>query len=132
MYWQMTSFVIVMTTKYNSWTKFAIAGALATYMRFIPYIKKNYDYGLVIFLLTFNLIAVSSYRAENVLKIAHDRVYTIAIGCAVCLLMSLLVFPNWSGEDLHNSTVYKLEGLAKSIEGIQTHNINQGSIIFRK
>ncbi|KAL5168297.1 Aluminum-activated malate transporter 12 [Glycine soja] len=90
--------------------------ALATYMRFIPYIKKNYDYGLVIFLLTFNLIAVSSYRAENVLKIAHDRVYTIAIGCAVCLLMSLLVFPNWSGEDLHNSTVYKLEGLAKSIE----------------
>ncbi|KAG4973103.1 hypothetical protein AAZX31_11G041600 [Glycine max] len=91
-------------------------GALATYMRFIPYIKKNYDYGLVIFLLTFNLIAVSSYRAENVLKIAHDRVYTIAIGCAVCLLMSLLVFPNWSGEDLHNSTVYKLEGLAKSIE----------------
>ncbi|RDX82538.1 Aluminum-activated malate transporter 12, partial [Mucuna pruriens] len=91
-------------------------GALATYMRFIPYIKKNYDYGLVIFLLTFNLITVSSYRIENVLKIAHDRVYTIAIGCAVCLLMSLLVFPNWSGEDLHNSTVYKLEGLAKSIE----------------
>ncbi|KAK7406375.1 hypothetical protein VNO78_07999 [Psophocarpus tetragonolobus] len=91
-------------------------GALATYLRFIPYIKKNYDYGLVIFLLTFNLITVSSYRLENVLKIAHDRVYTIAIGCAVCLLMSLLVFPNWSGEDLHNSTVYKLEGLAKSIE----------------
>ncbi|XP_020217767.1 aluminum-activated malate transporter 12 [Cajanus cajan] len=91
-------------------------GALATYMRFIPYIKKNYDYGLVIFLLTFNLIAVSSYRVDNVLKIAHDRVYTIAIGCAVCLLMSLLVFPNWSGEDLHNSTVYKLDGLAKSIE----------------
>ncbi|WVZ11281.1 hypothetical protein V8G54_015811 [Vigna mungo] len=86
------------------------------FYRFIPYIKKNYDYGIVIFLLTFNLIAVSSYRVDNVLKIAHERVYTIAIGCAVCLLMSLLVFPNWSGEDLHNSTVYKLEGLAKSIE----------------
>lgn len=100
-----------------------IAGALATYIRFIPYIKKNYDYGIVIFLLTFNLIAVSSYRVDNVLKIAHERVYTIAIGCAVCLLMSLLVFPNWSGEDLHNSTVYKLEGLAKSIEGTQTSNI---------
>ena len=94
-------------------------GTAATYMRFFPYIKKNYDYGVVIFLLTFNLITVSSYRVENVLMIAHDRFYTIAIGCAICLFTSLLVFPMWSGEDLHNSTVGKLEGLAKSIEGIQ-------------
>ncbi|XP_061366970.1 aluminum-activated malate transporter 12-like [Gastrolobium bilobum] len=93
-----------------------IIGAAATYMRFFPYIKKNYDYGVVIFLLTFNLITVSSYRVENVLKIAHDRFYTIAIGCVVCLLMSILIFPNWSGEDLHDSTAFKLEGLAKSIE----------------
>ncbi|XP_021290721.1 aluminum-activated malate transporter 12-like [Herrania umbratica] len=93
-----------------------LIGTAATYMRFFPYIKKNYDYGVVIFLLTFNLITVSSYRVENVLKIAHDRFYTIVIGCAICLFMSLLVFPIWSGEDLHNSTVAKLEGLAKSIE----------------
>ncbi|KAL2489769.1 Aluminum-activated malate transporter 12 [Forsythia ovata] len=93
-----------------------IIGTAATYIRFFPYIKKNYDYGVVIFLLTFNLITVSSYRVHNVLKIAHDRFYTIAIGCGICLLMSLIVFPNWSGEDLHNSTVSKLEGLAKSIE----------------
>ncbi|KAI5641815.1 hypothetical protein M9H77_00353 [Catharanthus roseus] len=91
-------------------------GTVATYIRFFPYIKKNYDYGVVIFLLTFNLITVSSYRVHNVLKIAHERFYTIAIGCGICLLMSLLVFPNWSGEDLHNSIVSKLEGLAISIE----------------
>lgn len=47
---------------------------------------------------------------------ANDRFYTIAIGCGICLLMSLLVFPNWSSEDLHNSIVNKLEGLAKSFE----------------
>ncbi|XP_030948523.1 aluminum-activated malate transporter 12-like isoform X3 [Quercus lobata] len=93
-----------------------LIGSAATYLRFFPYIKKNYDYGVVIFLLTFNLITVSSYRVDNVLKIAHDRFFTIAIGCGVCLLMSLLIFPNWSGEELHNSTVLKLEGLAKSIE----------------
>ncbi|XP_010275268.1 PREDICTED: aluminum-activated malate transporter 12-like [Nelumbo nucifera] len=93
-----------------------LIGASATYMRFFPYIKKNYDYGIVIFLLTFNLITVSSYRVHNVLKIAHERFYTIAIGCGICLLMSLLVFPNWSGEDLHNSIIFKLEGLAGSIE----------------
>jgi uncharacterized membrane protein YgaE (UPF0421/DUF939 family) len=99
---------------------FNFPGAAATYMRFVPYIKKNYDYGVVIFLLTFNLITVSSYRVDNVLKIAHERFYTIAIGCGVCLLMSLLIFPNWSGEDLHHSTVSKLEGLARSIQGIYT------------
>ncbi|KAK9667874.1 hypothetical protein RND81_13G017500 [Saponaria officinalis] len=91
-------------------------GTLATYVRFIPYIKKNYDYGVVIFLLTFILIDVSSYRVEDVLKIAQQRVFTIAIGVGVCLVMSLLICPHWSGEDLHDSTVSKLEGLARSIE----------------
>lgn len=97
-------------------------------MRFFPYVKKNYDYGVVIFLLTFNLITVSSYRVSNVLKIAHQRLYTIAIGCGICLLMSLFAFPIWSGEDLHISTVLKLEGLAKSIEGMQT--ILEGTKIY--
>ncbi|OAY77126.1 Aluminum-activated malate transporter 12 [Ananas comosus] len=89
---------------------------VATYLRFFPYIKKNYEYGVVIFLLTFNLITVSSFREENVLPLARDRLYTIAIGCGICLFMGLVILPNWSGEDLHNSTVYKLEGLAKSVE----------------
>lgn len=71
----------------------------------------------MIFLLTFNLITVSSYRVDNVWEIAKDRIATIAIGGGLCLVMSLLVFPNWSGEDLHNSTISKLEGLANSIEG---------------
>ncbi|CAH8276228.1 unnamed protein product [Arabidopsis lyrata] len=93
-----------------------VIGAAATYIRFIPYIKKNYDYGVVIFLLTFNLITVSSYRVDSVINIAHDRFYTIAIGCGICLFMSLLVFPIWSGEDLHKTTVGKLQGLSRSIE----------------
>ncbi|XP_077235271.1 aluminum-activated malate transporter 12-like [Tasmannia lanceolata] len=93
-----------------------LVGAIATYLRFFPNLKKNYDYGIVIFLLTFNLITVSSFRVHNVLKIAHERLYTIAIGCGICLFMTLLVFPNWSGEDLHNSMVFKLEALASSVE----------------
>ncbi|WJX15383.1 hypothetical protein P8452_05531 [Trifolium repens] len=93
-----------------------LLGAVATYVRFIPYIKKNYDYGVMIFLLTFNLIIVSSYRVDNVLSMAKDRISTICIGVGLCLVMSLFVFPNWSGEDLHKSTISKLEGLANSIE----------------
>lgn len=71
----------------------------------------------MIFLLTFNLITVSSYRVDSVITIAHDRFYTIVIGCGICLFMSLLVFPIWSGEDLHKTTVGKLQGLSRSIEG---------------
>uniref|UniRef100_K7MLU1 Aluminum-activated malate transporter family protein n=3 Tax=Glycine subgen. Soja TaxID=1462606 RepID=K7MLU1_SOYBN len=93
-----------------------IIGASSSYMRFFPCIKKNYDYGVNIFLLTYNLVAVSGYRIDNVFKMAHERFSNIAIGVAICLLMSLLVFPNWSGEALHNSTASKLEGLAKSLE----------------
>ncbi|KAK2405568.1 aluminum-activated malate transporter [Trifolium repens] len=93
-----------------------ILGAAATYIRFIPYIKKNYDYGVMIFLLTFNLIMVSSYRVDNVWSMGKDRISTICIGVGLCLVMSLFVYPNWSGEDLHKSTISKLEGLANSIE----------------
>ncbi|KAI3812733.1 hypothetical protein L1987_17445 [Smallanthus sonchifolius] len=93
-----------------------LIGASTTFLRFFPKIKKNYDYGVLIFLLTFNLITVSSYRVDDILKLARGRMYTIAIGSGVCILMSLFIFPNWSGEDLHNSTVSKIEGLAKSIE----------------
>lgn len=109
-----------------------MTGAAATYIRFFPHIKKNYDYGIVIFLLTFNLITVTGYRVDSVFKIAHDRVLTIAIGCGICLLMSLLIFPNWSGEDLHDSTVFKLEGLAYSIEGMQTPYIQLSILLFLK
>ncbi|CAH9080038.1 unnamed protein product [Cuscuta epithymum] len=108
------------------------AGAITTYMRFFPYIRKHYDYGLVIFMLTFNLITVSSYRVEHILKMAQQRVYTIAIGCAICLLMSLLFFPNWSGEDLHHSTVSKFDGLAKSIEDCVKGYFSDGELEIGK
>ncbi|KAF8117189.1 hypothetical protein N665_0012s0193 [Sinapis alba] len=93
-----------------------IIGSTITYMRFVPYVKKNYDYGMLVFLLTFNLITVSSYRIDTVIKIAHQRLLTIAMGIGICLFMSLLVFPIWSGDDLHMSTITKLQGLSRSIE----------------
>ncbi|XP_031503108.1 aluminum-activated malate transporter 12-like [Nymphaea colorata] len=93
-----------------------LVGAASTYLRFFPWIKKNYDYGVVIFLLTFNLITISSYRIHDVLFIAQKRVCAMAIGCGLCLLMSLLVFPIWAGQDLHDTTVSKFQALAKSIQ----------------
>ncbi|KAL7607802.1 hypothetical protein Lser_V15G10192 [Lactuca serriola] len=101
-----------------------LIGTSTTFLRFFPKIKKNYDYGVVIFLLTFNLITVSSYRVDDILKLAKGRTYMIGIGSGICILMSLFIFPNWSGEDLHNNTITKIEGLAKSIEACVTKYFN--------
>ncbi|XP_076906151.1 aluminum-activated malate transporter 12-like [Bidens hawaiensis] len=101
-----------------------LIGAYTTFLRFFPKIKKNYDYGVLIFLLTFNLITVSSYRVDDILKLAKGRISTIAIGSGVCIFMSLFFFPNWSGQDLHNSTVTKIEGLAKAIDACVSKYFN--------
>ncbi|KAK9161245.1 hypothetical protein Syun_007586 [Stephania yunnanensis] len=98
-------------------TSVFIFGAGATYYRSIPAIKKRYDYGTMIFILTFNLVAVSGLRSEEVLALARERLSTIVIGFGVAILTSLLIFPIWASDELHNSTVAKFSILALSIEG---------------
>ncbi|KAL6271652.1 hypothetical protein ACE6H2_028563 [Prunus campanulata] len=94
-----------------------IFGGAATYSRLVPRIKKRYDYGAMIFILTFNLVVVSGLRAENVLELARERLSTIGMGFAVCIFISLLVFPTWASDELHHSTAHKFQVLADSIEG---------------
>lgn len=94
-----------------------ISGGAATYSRLVPRIKKRYDYGAMIFILTFNLVVVSGLRAENVLELARERLSTIGMGFAVCIFISLLVFPTWASDELHHSTAHKFQVLADSIEG---------------
>ncbi|EXB39361.1 Aluminum-activated malate transporter 13 [Morus notabilis] len=94
-----------------------IFGAGATYTRLVPKIKKRHDYGLMIFILTFNLVAVSGLRAEKVLEIARERLSTIGMGFAVCVFISLVVFPTWASDELHDSTASKFQDLAESLQG---------------
>ncbi|KAK5811221.1 aluminum-activated malate transporter 8-like [Gossypium arboreum] len=94
-----------------------IFGAGATYTRQIPNIKKKYDYGALIFILTFNLVVVSGLRADQVLELARDRLATIVMGFAICIFISLLVFPIWAGDELHHSLISRFEDLALSLEG---------------
>ncbi|KAA3471123.1 aluminum-activated malate transporter 8-like [Gossypium australe] len=89
----------------------------ATYTRQIPNIKKKYDYGALIFILTFNLVVVSGLRADQVLELARDRLATIVMGFAICIFISLLVFPIWAGDELHHSLISRFEDLARSLEG---------------
>nr|GMD44561.1 aluminum-activated malate transporter 8-like [Ipomoea batatas] len=94
-----------------------ILAAILTFIRFIPGIKTKYDYGVVIFILTFSMVTVSGYRTEQIIQFAHQRLSTVAIGGVTCILISVLVCPAWAGEDLQNLIAANIEKLGNSLEG---------------
>ncbi|RCV33589.1 hypothetical protein SETIT_7G094200v2 [Setaria italica] len=98
---------------------FLIATA-ATFTRFIPAVKARYDYGVTIFILTFSLVAVSSYRVEELIRLAHQRSSTIFVGVATCLFTTMFVCPVWAGENLHNLAADNLGKLAEFLEGLES------------
>ncbi|OMO62697.1 Aluminum-activated malate transporter [Corchorus capsularis] len=94
-----------------------IQAAVSTFARFYPKMKARYDYGLLIFILTFSLISVSGYRDDDLLELAHKRLSTVLIGGSTCVVISILLFPVWAGQDLHNLTASNIEKLAYFLEG---------------
>ncbi|XVF19630.1 hypothetical protein REPUB_Repub11eG0127100 [Reevesia pubescens] len=88
-----------------------------SFIRFFPRMKARYDYGLVIFILTFCLISVSGYRDEEVLEMAHKRVSTILIGGFTALFVCIFICPVWAGDDLHNLAANNIEKLGNFLEG---------------
>lgn len=93
-----------------------IAAAAATFSRFIPSIKARFDYGAMIFILTFTLVSVSGYRVEKLLELAHHRLFTIAIGTSICIITAMLVWPVWAGTELHNLIKNNMDKLSDSLE----------------
>ncbi|XP_047340024.1 aluminum-activated malate transporter 8 [Impatiens glandulifera] len=94
---------------------FFLAGA-ATFSRFFPNIKKKYDYGVLVFILTFSMIAVSGYRVNEILNLANQRIWTILVGGAICIIISIFVCPVWAGSDLHNLVAGHIQNLANFLE----------------
>ncbi|OWM79031.1 aluminum-activated malate transporter 8 [Punica granatum] len=92
-------------------------GAAATFTRFFPRIKARYDYGVLIFILTYSMVAVSGYRVEDLLLLAHQRLSTVLIGGAICIIVSIFVCPVWAGEDLHKLIAGNIDKLADYLEG---------------
>ncbi|KAE8037591.1 hypothetical protein FH972_010169 [Carpinus fangiana] len=94
-----------------------LQAATSTFVRFFPKIKARYDYGLLIFILTFSLISVSGFRDDEILELAHKRLSTIIIGASACVIISILICPVWAGEDLHNLIALNMEKLANFLQG---------------
>lgn len=93
-----------------------ILASAATFTRFIPAVKARFDYGTMIFILTFTLVSISGYRVANLLNMAHERVSTIIIGASLCVITSILIFPIWAGEELHKLVISNSEKLAESLD----------------
>lgn len=94
---------------------FLLASA-ATFSRFMPTIKARFDYGIMIFILTFSLVSVSGYRVDKLLELAQQRLSTIAIGASMCIIISMLFCPMWAGDELHLLICQNLEKLAHSLD----------------
>lgn len=94
---------------------FLLASA-ATFSRFIPVVKARYDYGVTIFILTFSLVSVSGYRVEKLLDMAHQRLATIIIGTALCMVTAMVVYPIWAGEELHFLIIRNMEKVSDSLD----------------
>ncbi|KAF7805752.1 aluminum-activated malate transporter 2-like [Senna tora] len=95
-----------------------VLAAGVTYMRFFPQMKKKYDYGLMVFILTFCLVSVSSYREDQeIIDIAQKRVITILIGGLISVLVCIFVCPIWAGDDLHNLVSRNIDKLGNFLQG---------------
>ncbi|CAL4959046.1 unnamed protein product [Urochloa decumbens] len=92
-----------------------LIGAVTSFMKLWPSLVP-YEYGFRVILLTYCLIIVSGYRMGNPIRTVMNRLYSIAIGGLVAVLVNAFIFPIWAGEQLHKELVNNFNSLADSLE----------------
>ncbi|KAJ4956563.1 hypothetical protein NE237_013346 [Protea cynaroides] len=92
-----------------------IIGTVASFMKQWPSLIQ-YEYGFRVIVFTFCLIIVTGYRMGNPAKTAMDRLYSIAIGALVAVLVNVLICPSWAGEKLHKELVKQFDAVGDSLE----------------
>ncbi|KAL1558261.1 aluminum-activated malate transporter 2-like isoform X1 [Salvia divinorum] len=93
-----------------------VQAVASTFIRFFPRVKARYDYGVLIFILTFCLVSISGLRTDEIVDFAQKRFSTIVIGATTCVVISILVYPVWAGEDLHNLVAKNMDKLGNFLE----------------
>ncbi|EYU28512.1 hypothetical protein MIMGU_mgv1a025757mg [Erythranthe guttata] len=102
-----------------------LQAVVSTYIRFYPKVKARYDYGMLMFILTFCLISISGLRTDEIFDLAKERLSTILIGASTCVIVSIFVSPVWAGEDLHNLVAQNIEKLGSFLEGVMDESLRK-------
>ncbi|GJN21825.1 hypothetical protein PR202_gb09341 [Eleusine coracana subsp. coracana] len=89
-----------------------VLGAAAAFARFIPTVALRFDYGVTAFILTYGYVSVSGYRVHELPVLALQRICSYSIGILICVAVSVLICPVWSGEQLRLLTARNMESLA--------------------
>ncbi|XP_051151273.1 aluminum-activated malate transporter 9-like [Andrographis paniculata] len=92
-----------------------IVGTVTSFMKLLPPLVP-YEYGFRVILFTYCLIIVSGYRMGNPIRTAMDRLYSIAIGGIVAVIVNVLVYPIWAGEQLHKELSSNFASVADALE----------------
>ncbi|KAL8111461.1 aluminum-activated malate transporter 9-like isoform X1 [Apium graveolens] len=92
-----------------------LIGTVTSFMKLWPSFAP-YEYGFRVVLFTYCLIIVSGYRMGNPIITSIDRLYSIAIGAIIAVLVNVLIFPIWAGEQLHKELVNSFNSVADSLE----------------
>ncbi|KAL2507413.1 Aluminum-activated malate transporter 2 [Forsythia ovata] len=104
-----------------------IQAVASTFIRFLPKVKASYDYGMLIFILTFSLVSISGIRTNEIFELAHMRLLTIFIGASTSVIVSILVCPVWAGEELHKLVAQNIEKLGNFLEAYADEFSNKSS-----
>lgn len=80
-------------------------------------IKARYDYGLLMFIVTFTIVSISGYRVDNFFTLAYQRLSSVLAGGAICIIICMVVCPVWAGETLHDAVTSNIDKLANYLEG---------------
>ncbi|KAK7261171.1 hypothetical protein RIF29_27476 [Crotalaria pallida] len=110
----------------TSFFVFVIAG-IVTFMRFSPRFKARFDYGFIIFILTFCLVNLSDDKESAMLKLAQERLLTIIIGSFIAIMVCICICPVWIGQDLHNQIAGNIEKVANFFEGFGDEYFNNSA-----
>ena len=92
------------------------AAVITSYMKMWGALVQ-YEYGFRVTLMTYCLIVVSDYRIGNPVRTMIDRLYSIAIGGMISVLVNVSIFPIWAGDQLHKELVKNFHLVADSFEG---------------
>ncbi|KZV55732.1 aluminum-activated malate transporter 2-like [Dorcoceras hygrometricum] len=96
-----------------------IQAAATTYVRFFPKVKARYDHGATVFMLTFCLVSVSGFEMDEMVKWLQDRIVSVLLGATICVMVSIIVFPVWAGEELHRLVARNMENLGSFMEDLE-------------